>query len=152
MRRRPGLEDRRDGGHGRPRVAGIVGDGDTHLACEDCNDGDADVCATPGVVTNVTVAKGQLDRAILEWSAPAAPGAVAVEYDTIRSTDPSDFVTDAECLLVADPAATTSIDGEIPASGIAFHYLVRATNACPIGTGPLGNGSDGSSRPAIGCP
>jgi hypothetical protein len=126
-------------------------DGDSYLACEDCNDGDGDVWATPGEVTNLTLNKDDQNRAILTWNAPAAPGALAVVYETVRSDDPSDFMTGAVCLTFFDPTATTSMDGKIPEQSSAFHYLVRATNGCPAGTGPMGERSDGSSRSAISC-
>jgi hypothetical protein len=127
-------------------------DGDSYLVCEDCSDSDGDVWATPGAVTDLTLNKDDQDRAILAWSAPAAPGALVVTYETVRSDDPSDFMTGAVCLMSVDPTATTSMDEEMPGQGSAFHYLVRAMNGCPVGTGPLGEGSDGSSRPAISCP
>jgi hypothetical protein len=127
-------------------------DGDSYLACEDCNDGDDDVWATPGVVTDLTLSKDDQDRAILAWNAPANPGALAVAYGTVRSDDPFDFMTGAVCLMFLDPTATTSVDGKIPELSSAFHYLVRATNDCPAGTGPMGEGSDGSNRSAISCP
>jgi hypothetical protein len=127
-------------------------DGDSYLACEDCNDGDGDVWATPGAVIDLTLSRDNQDRAILAWSAPAAPGALAVDYETVRSDDPSDFMTGAVCLVSVDPTATTAMDEKIPGPGSVLHYLVRAMNGCPAGTGPLGEGSDGSIRSAISCP
>ena len=128
------------------------GDGDSHLVCEDCNDADGDIWATPGAVSDLTVNKDPQDRSILAWSVPAAPGAVALTYETVRSDVASDFTTGAVCLVSFDPTATTSTDQEIPGPGGAFHYLVRATNGCPLGTGPLGEGSNGSTRSATTCP
>jgi hypothetical protein len=127
-------------------------DGDSYLACEDCDDGDGEVWATPGAVTGLTLSKDDQDRAILAWSAPVAPGALLVTFETVRSDDPSDFMTGAVCLMSFNPTATTSMDAEIPEQGVAFHYLVRAMNGCSAGAGPLGEGSDGAPRTAINCP
>jgi hypothetical protein len=127
-------------------------DGDSYLACEDCDDGDGGVWATPGEVTDLALDKENHGRAILTWNAPAVPGALAVIYETIRSADPSDFMTAAVCLLSINAAAPTSVDEEIPEQGGAFSYLVRAMNGCPLGTGPVGERSDGSVRSAIDCP
>jgi len=127
-------------------------DDDSFLACEDCDDGNDAIWATPGEVTDVLLDRDDQDRAILDWSAPAAPGSLALAYETIRSADPDDFLATAVCLNVADPTATTAVDPAIPAPGSPFYYLVRATNACPVGTGPVGHASDGSTRPAVVCP
>jgi hypothetical protein len=130
----------------------IDDDGDSFLACEDCDDGDGEVWATPGAVTGLTLGKDDHDRATLAWSAPESPGALVVTYETIRSGDPADFMTGAVCLMSFNPTATTSTDAAIPDQGMVFCYLVRAMNGCPAGAGPLGEGSDGSSRTAISCP
>jgi len=127
-------------------------DGDTHLACEDCDDGHGGIWATPGEVTGLTLDRAPGNRAILLWNPPAEPGAITVAYQAIRSGDPSDFVTGVVCLSVLDPLATTAVDGESPGPGGLFHYLVRATNGCPDGVGPVGEGSNGSIRAAGDCP
>jgi hypothetical protein len=125
-------------------------DADSYIACQDCDDGDPATWATPGEVTGLLLDKGAQDRAILEWSAPAAPGGLALAYETIRSTEPDDFLTAAVCLGVLDPTATTAVDAAMPGPGHPFHYLVRATNAC--GVGPAAQGPDSSAQPVIVCP
>jgi len=120
---------------------------DTYLSCEDCDDDNDAIWRTPGEVTDLTLSRGTQDRAILAWSPPADPGADALTYETVRSANAFDFVNDASCLTVVDPAATTAVDAAIPEPGVAFHYLVRARNGCPVGTGPLGD-----ARTAIECP
>lgn len=66
--------------------------------------------ATPGEVTGLLLDRDGQDRAVLDWSAPAAPGSLALGYEAIRSTDPGDFLTTAVCLSVVDPTATTAVD------------------------------------------
>ena len=125
-------------------------DADAHLACEDCDDLNPGTWATPGEVTGLLLDKDSHDRAILAWSVPAAPGGDALTYETIRSTAADDFLTAAVCLDVQDPTATTAVDREVPAPGGPFHYLVRAANAC--GVGSAGQASDASTQPIIACP
>jgi hypothetical protein len=127
-------------------------DADARLACEDCDDGDGSIWATPGEVAGLLAGKDSQDRVILDWAPPDAPGGLVVAYETLRSPDPADFLTLAVCLAVPDPSVPGAVDAAIPTPGSVFHYLVRATNACPLGTGPLGSGSDGAPRPAASCP
>jgi len=127
-------------------------DADAHLACEDCNDGANTIWATPGMVTGLLVDRDSANRAILSWSAPVDPGGVSVEYEAIRSLEPDDFLSAAVCLNLPNPANTLAVDVTVPAPGSLFHYLVRATNACPLGTGPVAGGSNGSVRSTVVCP
>jgi len=53
---------------------------------------------------------------------------------------------------VAGPGATTASDMSDPGTGGVFFYLVRATNACPSGDGPLGARSNGTLRDGRSCP
>jgi len=127
-------------------------DGDAHLACEDCNDDAGALWATPGMVTGLLVDRDAQDRVILGWSAPMNPGSVSVEYEVIRSLDPDDFLLAAVCLDLPNPTSTIAVDAVVPAPGTSFFYLVRATNACPVGAGPVAGGSGGSARSIIACP
>jgi hypothetical protein len=137
---------------GGPVCPASDGDGDGLLACADCDDGNAEIWATPGEVTQLVLDRDDQNRALLGWSAPASPGATAVVYETLRTPNPADFLDGAQCLQVFDASATTAVDAEIPSAGSLFGYLVRASNGCPLGSGPLGHASDGSERPAAVCP
>jgi putative metal-binding protein len=143
---------------GWPALAGTNeadDDGDGFTECAgDCSDADGLVWATPGEVLDVMFP----DPVTLSWSVPEAPGAVpaALLYDTIRSTNPADFVTTppAACLESDDGPDTFATDTGIPPVGSVFFYLVRAQNACPapLGVGPLGTTSSGVPRTARDCP
>jgi N-acetylneuraminic acid mutarotase len=121
--------------------AGFVADG------SDCSDLDGDVWAAPGEAGGLR----WIDADTLEWDPPAEPGATGVLYDLVRSGNPADFVTGGEC-VVTDTAATTADDLQVPATGSASYYLVRAVNDCPGGSGALGDESDGTPRTAVDCP
>jgi len=133
--------------------AGSDHDGDGFAAC-DCNDANGDAWSTPGEAIDLVLAKGVGSETILSWYAPTNPGGqlVAIVYDTIRSVTPADFVASASCLPVAGPGVTTSSDLSDPGTGGVFFYLVRATNACPSGDGPLGTRSNGTPRDGRSCP
>ena len=131
--------------------AGLDGDADGYVSC-DCDDGDPGIWLTPGEARDLTLVHDVIGGTTLSWAPPAEPGADAVTYDTLRSADPGDFVAAAACLPPADPAATTNSDGENPIAGAAFHYLVRALNGCPAGTGTLGTDSAGLERSGTACP
>ncbi len=133
--------------------AGSDHDGDGFAAC-DCNDADSDAWSTPGEALDVVLTKGTGSETILSWRAPTDPGGVmvAIVYDAIRSVTPADFVTSASCLPVAGPGVTTNSDMSDPGTGGVFFYLVRASNACPTGDGPLGSRSNGTPRDGRSCP
>jgi len=76
-----------------------------------------------------------VDRGTLEWNVAIDVGNEPPHFDTIRSLDATDFVSGVAC-VEADGADTMTIDRELPAAGMLFHYLVRAENDC--GGGPLG--------------
>jgi hypothetical protein len=84
------------------------------------------------------------------WSPPVASGAVGIGYDLLRASVASDFGRQAIC-VATDLAETTTIDFDLPAAGQLFHYLVRATNACPDGRGSLGTASNGVARVGRSC-
>ena len=94
--------------------------------------------AAPSEVRNLLAANAET----LSWSAPSAR--VSALYDSIRSRAAVDFDAYGVCVETAD----TSLSG----LGRVLYYLVRAENACPAGTGPLGFRCSG--QPIIGraCP
>jgi hypothetical protein len=112
-------------------------------ACDDanaCTTGDAcssGTCAgtagsAPGAVSPVTSAKSGV-TATFHWD----PADGATSYDLLRGR-----VTDwpvgsnplAETCLADDIAGTSADDAAVPAVGDAFWYLVRAENACGLGS------------------
>jgi hypothetical protein len=106
------------------------------------------LCPPPGAVADVLFT----DQDTIIWSEPSVLGGTPVVYDTVRSGDPSDFMVSTTCVEWDDGTNTTAAADEVPASGLVFHYLVRAENACPIGEGPLGSDSDDVEREGRGCP
>jgi putative metal-binding protein len=131
------------------------GDGDGFSPCEgDCNDAHAGVWATPGETQSIALSHDKSTGVTtLSWLAPASPGGTTVVYDTLRSSDPSDF-TVATCVEQNDSSNTIATDATTPASRAVFYYLVRAENACPIGFGfgSLGTDSAGVPRASRTCP
>ncbi len=113
----------------------------------DCNDADPSVWAVPGEALEL-----RLTGDTLSWGAPDQLGATAaaVQYDTLRSGLPSQFTT-ATCIDTRG-ADLATVDREQPPVGSLFAYLVRATNACPSGTGPLGKDAAGNERVGAVCP
>lgn len=128
-------------------------DGDGFAAC-DCNNADSDAWSTPGEVLELRLAKGTGSETVLSWLAPAAPGGqlVAIVYDAIRSVNKADFAASASCLPPTGAGVMTTSEFSDPGTGGAFYYLIRATNACPAGDGPLGSQSDGTPRVGRTCP
>jgi len=92
------------------------------------------------------------DRQTLSWATPAVIGSLPslARYDTLRSANPSDFVTLGLCVETNDGPNTTSADSTTPSSGETFYYLVRARNVCPLGS--LGLRSNGTERTGTTCP
>jgi len=114
----------------------------------DCAPLDAGVWAVPGEVRGLQLARGG-SGTDLQWSAPAAPGAIAPAYDVVRASSPGGFLAgDATCVESQDASNTTATDPTLPAAG--FYYLVRATSSC--GGGTLGLTSAGAERAARSCP
>ncbi|HEX4824788.1 MAG TPA: putative metal-binding motif-containing protein [Candidatus Polarisedimenticolaceae bacterium] len=110
-------------------------DGDGFSVCmNDCNDANATIWATPGEVRLLMATS----KTTFIWSAPSAPGAASLLYDTLRSPTPTNFTTSATCVETNDGPNTTFTDATNPAVGAGLYYLVRAEDACPSGQGPLG--------------
>jgi hypothetical protein len=126
-------------------------DGDSRTSACDCDDANAQVWETPGEVNASVLHQDPVIGTTLSWSAPSDPGGAATDYDVIRTTDPSDFVNAATCLPAPDPSSLTRTDPEDPSPGGLFAYLVRARNACPAGSGPLGAGAGGALRVGRSC-
>jgi hypothetical protein len=124
-------------------------DGDGHASC-DCDDANPSAWLEPGEVAGLRlVADAGATR--LEWDTPSVASASVMSFEVLRSTDPVSFHA-ATCVADAVTTDTTVADDELPAPGAAFHYAVRATNACPDGEGSLGRRSTGVPRPARSCP
>ena len=123
-------------------LAAADADNDGTSNSDDCAPVDGDAWRSPSVVNDLRVGIASLD-----WSAPATPGATSVGYDLLRSGDPTDFA--AGSCLESNDVDTTAIDGDLPAPGALFAYLVRVGNVCGEA---LGNASDASSRGALNCP
>ncbi len=123
-------------------------DGDGVSVCEDCDDTNAGVQATPAEVGGFAV-RGA-DTAVLGWSDAGA----GVRYDVLRSTQAADFVSGAVCVESDDASDRSAQDAAVPPPGGVFFYLVRAENACPnaLGAGPLGFRSDGQPIQGRSCP
>jgi hypothetical protein len=132
--------------------AGSDADADSHRGGCDCDDADPQSWETPGEARALVLSQDPWNGPTLGWSAPVAAGGTATDYDVIRSADPSDFVIAATCLPSCDPARLTCVDAQDPLPGGLFGYLVRAKNACPAGSGPLGTSSSGSPRAGRTCP
>ena len=60
---------------------------------------------------------------------PLDLGGTAVTYDTLRTSDQSDFDLGAICLETDGPDLL-AFDSKTPPPGTSFAYLTRAVNAC----------------------
>ena len=116
----------------------------------DCDDANGAVWQTPGEVQDLVLTRDAMTGvATLSWTAPVDLGGNSVVYDTIRSLDPADFETAAECVESDDGVDTMSSDGDPLAPGAVVFYLIRAENDCP---GILSQGPLGAGRTARSCP
>lgn len=130
-----------------PAPTDADGDG---VAC-DCDDADPDVWAVPGEVGGIEVVLEGGGASRVLWSPVADPGATSVGYDVLRSPDGGDFAGSV-CVADGDPGGAGVLDTAVPAAGALRCYLVRATNGCPAGLGPLGAGSAGQREEPPACP
>ena len=120
-------------------------------AC-DCDSTNDQVWAAPDEARGLTLTHDDVGgRTTLTWAAPLVFGSTQVRYDTLRSTDPADFLLQGLC-VETDSATTTSTDVENPLPGTGFYYLVRSENDCPTGGGNPGSGSYGYPRSVPQCP
>ncbi|HEV8700047.1 MAG TPA: putative metal-binding motif-containing protein [Candidatus Polarisedimenticolia bacterium] len=141
-------------------------DGDGLSPCQgDCNDldpsvhpGAPEICdgkdndcdgivdgpqAAPGEVTGLSLGS---DKATVAWDAGAA--AYDVVHGALNELPVGGGAS--ESCLASGTAATTAVDNSTPSMGRGFWYLVRATNAC--GVGSYGLASNGSERSSAACP
>ena len=88
----------------------------------------------------------------LSWIEPLDAGGAlsALVYDTLRSSDPSDFQAGAFCLESDDGSDTNATELESPAVGQTFFYLTGGENAC--GRGPYGTRPGDVERTVRSCP
>jgi hypothetical protein len=123
-----------------------------------CNDFDLDLyctdfdCAADNI--NLWEISGSVqdlrfssNKTTLLWSPPAVPGGTLVEYDTIRSSEPTTFDSSGLCLGTNEILQSVN-DEVIPLPGGLFYYLVRSENACG---GSIANDSTGSPRAVMAC-
>jgi len=111
------------------------GDGSDNLA--DCRPDDPAVFAAPGEVSGVAFGA---DKATLSWESLAAAAGSATQYQVVRG----------DTCLAAAAAAPSITEAGVPPLGEAFSYLVRAKNACGVGT--YGMTSGGDPRVSAACP
>jgi len=132
---------------------GIDGDSDGVAEC-DCDDGNNMIWSTPGETDELTLDAVAGSDTDLLWAPPLDGGALSVAYELLRSANPGDFGSAAVCLLGGNYTSTSAQDTDLPAPGILFSYLVRATNDCPaeLGQGTLGYATGPVERIAAGCP
>jgi hypothetical protein len=130
--------------------ARLVGDadGDGVLPSCDCAPADPGVFAEPPEVSGVRFE----ERETLAWTTVAPDAGDGTAYDVLRGNVGGLPVGQgaSETCLQPGLADTTWQDGDDPALGAAFYYLVRATNACGMGT--YGTRSSGAERVSSACP
>ncbi len=112
----------------------------------DCDEGDALVWALPGMIDDLAFAA---DRVTLTWTAPSSGTSRPLQFDTLRSERPADFLAFGVCIESNDASDTTSTDLQRPFPGQVLFYLARAENACG---GSIGDNSDGTPRSGRACP
>jgi aminopeptidase N len=123
----------------------IDDDGDTLVDAADCAPLDPEQ-GVPGEVPLLLLAGGAGEPATLVWS--AAPRADL--YDLARGPLaglPGDY---GSCLSTGLGGLSVD-DGDVPAAGVGWHYLVRGVDAGCGGAGSFGTDSTGAERPAP-CP
>jgi hypothetical protein len=127
-------------------------DGDGVGQCVDCKEGNSTLWATPSEVTGLLGAKGPGTSTTMTWSQPLEPGAASLTYEVLRTPDPTEFSAGTQCLADGNPSDTSITDPLNPFPTNALFYLIRATNGCDEGEGPLGEASDGTPRAGRSCP
>jgi hypothetical protein len=83
----------------------------------------------------LTLAKDALGSTILGWTVPSGGIPGSARFDVFRSTTPqgSPCIAGWSC-LEGDTADTSTEEGDVPAAGQTFFYLVSAQNACSFET------------------
>jgi hypothetical protein len=126
-------------------------DGDGYADSADCAALDPDLWGVPGLVRQMALGHtgGTTGTTTISWIVPGMPGGKAVPfYDVVRTPDPQNLTTAADCILV--DGGTVAIDATPVPSGEVVYYLVRAQNVC--GEGSTGQDSNGVPRSVKGCP
>lgn len=126
-------------------------DTDGFVSCQDCNDGDIGAWSTPTEAINLLVTGNSGGLTEFTWDPPLDPGGNSVTYQVLRARSAENFLTSTSCLAPVVATDTNLEDGQDPLPGAGFYYLVRPTNTCPFGDGPLGNGVAGE-RDGRSCP
>jgi hypothetical protein len=92
-----------------------------------------------------------LSPTLLAWNSAVAGSGSGASYDVVRGTlsrlPPG---SSPETCLENDASASTLTDGASADPGTGFYYLVRASNAC--GVGSFGAGSSGVPHDTGACP
>jgi len=134
-----------------PDPAQLNSDTDMYGDACDCAPQNGDFWSLPGVVEGLELSHtgGPGGQTLLEWVVPVELGGVGVGYDTLRSTDATNFESPpGECAETGGPD-TQSIDLVTPAGDELLYFLIRAQNDC--GDGPLLEAT-GGPRTALTCP
>jgi hypothetical protein len=112
---------------------------------------DENIWTIPSPARRLTVTKEAQDN--LSWNEPLEPGCdtgvITLEYDLLRSTDPSSF-SNATC-VESNGTDLTASDTGTPGPGPGFYYLVRVEDPCG-GEGNMGETSGGTPRTGTSCP
>jgi VCBS repeat protein len=107
----------------------------------DCAASDGTAFRVPLEVTSVRFRS----NSTLEWNSATAGSGSGGRYDVIRGTLAPGSGS-AETCLANDATTRTLTDGDVPAPGMGFYYLIRASNACGVGT--LGPGRSSEACPS----
>jgi dipeptidyl aminopeptidase/acylaminoacyl peptidase len=121
------------------------GDGDGAFDRCDCDVDDPGLQGRPSEVIGLVLAHtgGVSGTTALEWSEPLYRGSDTLYYDTLRVAQKNGFSAGSgapiACLESDDGSDRAAEDAEPPAG--VFYYLVRAENACGMGSVGPGRGA-----------
>ncbi len=123
-------------------------DGDGVGDAGDCAPSDPGVSHAPVEVAGVGF---QADKQTLAWRSQAAYAGPATVYDLVRGgTADLPVGGSTEACLASGAGATQLVDVTEPDAATSFYYLVRARNACGVGT--YGTATGGAPRTPVVCP
>jgi hypothetical protein len=123
-------------------------DGDGVQNASDCAPSDPSAWGVPVEVTGLAIAS---DDQTLSWESQAVSAGTGTVYDAVRGITSALPVGNAgETCLASGSGTSEVVDGAAPPSGSAFYYLVRAKNACGVGT--YGTRTGGTPRTTAACP
>jgi hypothetical protein len=110
------------------------GDQDDARSSCDCNDNDATLWDRPFLVDTLLLSQNRTTGVTtFTWTPPAYRGGTpttALRYDTVRSTNRSNFVVGVTC-VEGDGTDLTSTDAADPTPGQIFYYIIVPQNTCP---------------------